>query len=100
MILSRREYWSVKEFDRYVAIGDSSIAGIEDPDVQGSYRGWADRLAEHIADAQESPLEYANLAIRGLRLHEIRTTQFDAALALEPDLMTIFGGVTTRSPSA
>jgi lysophospholipase L1-like esterase len=83
----------VKEFDRYVAIGDSSTEGLEDPDGQGSYRGWADRLAEHIADAQESPLEYANLAIRGMRLHEIRTTQFDAALALEPDLMTIFGGV-------
>jgi len=83
----------VKEFDRYVAIGDSSTEGLEDPDGQGSYRGWADRLAEHIADAQDSPLEYANLAIRGLRLQEIRTTQFDAALALEPDLMTIFGGV-------
>jgi lysophospholipase L1-like esterase len=93
MILSRRQYWSVKEFDRYVAIGDSSTEGLEDPDGQGGYRGWADRLAEHLADAQESPLEYANLAIRGLRLHEIRTTQFDAALALAPDLMTIFGGV-------
>ncbi len=76
-----------------MAIGDSSTEGLEDPDGHGGYRGWADRLAEHIANAQESPLEYANLAIRGLRLQEIRTTQFDAALALEPDLMTIFGGV-------
>jgi lysophospholipase L1-like esterase len=93
MILSRRENRYVKEFHRYVAIGDSSTEGLEDPDGRGSYRGWADRLAEHIADAQESPLEYANLAIRGLRLHEIRSTQFDAALALEPDLISIFGGV-------
>jgi lysophospholipase L1-like esterase len=83
----------VTEFHRYVAIGDSSTEGLEDPDGQGGYRGWADRLAEHIAEAQDAPLEYANLAIRGLRLHEIRTTQFDAALALEPDLLTIFGGV-------
>jgi lysophospholipase L1-like esterase len=83
----------VNEFRRYVAIGDSSTEGLEDPDGQGGYRGWADRLAEHIADAQQTPLEYGNLAIRGLRLHEIRTTQFDAALALDPDLMTIFGGV-------
>ena len=83
----------MKEFHRYIAIGDSSTEGLEDPDGQGGYRGWADRLAEHIAGAQESPLEYANLAIRGSRLREIRNTQFNAALALEPDFMTIFGGV-------
>jgi lysophospholipase L1-like esterase len=66
---------------------------LEDPDLRGGYRGWADRLAEHIAAAQPTPLEYANLAIRGLRLRQIRETQFDAALALEPDLLTIVGGV-------
>ena len=83
----------VREFSRYVAIGDSSTEGLEDPDGYGGHRGWADRLAEHIADAQDGELEYANLAIRSLRLHEIRDTQFDTALALEPDLMSIFGGV-------
>lgn len=46
-----------------------------------------------IAAAQSRPLEYANIAIRGLRLDEIRTTQFDRALAMKPDLMTIVGGV-------
>jgi lysophospholipase L1-like esterase len=80
-------------FHRYVAIGDSTTEGLEDPDGLGGYRGWADRLAEHIANAQTAPLEYANLAVRGLKMHEIRTTQFDDALALEPDLMTAFGGV-------
>lgn len=81
------------QFHRYVAIGDSTTEGLEDPDPQGGYRGWADRLAEHIANGQDEPLEYANLAVRGLRLNEIRNTQFDDALALRPDLMTIFGGV-------
>lgn len=38
-------------------------------------------------------MEYANLGIRSLRLHEIRRTQFDAALALEPDLLSITGGI-------
>lgn len=80
-------------FRRYVAIGDSTTEGLEDPDGQGGYRGWADRLAQHVADAQDEPLEYANLAIRGLRMNEIRTTQFDDALALRPDLLTVFGGV-------
>lgn len=81
------------KFHRYVAIGDSTTEGLEDPYPTGGYRGWADRLAEHVARAQDGSLEYANLAIRGLRLSEIRSTQFDQALALEPDLMTVFGGV-------
>ena len=80
-------------FRRYVAIGDSTTEGLEDPGPQGGYRGWADRLAEHIADAQDEPLEYANLAIRGLRMHDIRTGQLDDALGMQPDLLSIFGGM-------
>lgn len=80
-------------FRRYVAIGDSSTEGLVDPDGRGGYRGWADRLAEIIAESQDEPLEYANLAIRGLHLSEIRSTQLDTALAMAPDLLTIFGGV-------
>ena len=74
-------------------MGDSSTEGLEDPDGQGGYRGWADRLAQHIADSQDEPLEYANLAIRGLRMQEIRTRQLDDALAMNPDLLTVFGGM-------
>jgi len=80
-------------YSRYVAIGDSSTEGLEDPDGAGGYRGWADRLAQLLADAQEEPLEYANLAVRGLRMHDIRRTQLDAAVALRPDLLSVFGGV-------
>ena len=36
---------------------------------------------------------YANLAVRGLRMHEIRVRQLEPALALHPDLMTVFGGM-------
>ena len=82
----------VTTFRRYVAIGDSSTEGLQDPDGEGGYRGWADRLAEIIANAQVEPLEYANLGIRGLHLREIRATQFDAAMAMQPDLLSIFGG--------
>ena len=39
------------------------------------------------------PLEYANLAIRGMRMREIRTSQLDDALAMQPDLLTVFGGM-------
>jgi lysophospholipase L1-like esterase len=83
----------VTTFRRYVAIGDSSTEGLEDPDGEGGYRGWADRLAQHVADGQNEPLEYANLAIRGMRMKEIRTGQLDDALAMRPDLLTVFGGV-------
>jgi lysophospholipase L1-like esterase len=83
----------VTPFRRFVAIGDSSTEGLVDPDGNGGYRGWADRLAQHIADVQEEPLEYANLAIRGLRMREIRNGQFEAALAMEPDLLSVFGGM-------
>ena len=84
---------SVMSFRRYVAIGDSSTEGLEDPDDAGGYRGWADRLAQHIADAQAEPLEYANLAVRGLRMREIRIRQLEHALAMGPDLITVFGGM-------
>jgi lysophospholipase L1-like esterase len=83
----------VTAFRRYVAIGDSSTEGLEDPDGNGGYRGWADRLAQHIADNQDEPLEYANLAIRGMRMREIRVGQLDDALAMRPDLLSVFGGV-------
>ena len=83
----------VTTFRRYVAIGDSTTEGLEDPDPQGGYCGWADRLAQHIADGQDEVLEYANLAIRGLRMHQIRTGQLDDALAMQPDLLSVFGGM-------
>ncbi|HYI59786.1 MAG TPA: SGNH/GDSL hydrolase family protein [Microlunatus sp.] len=79
-------------FRRFVAIGDSSTEGLEDPDGYGGYRGWADRLAEIIANAQTAQLGYANLGVRGLHLNEIRTTQLDSALEMRPDLLSIFGG--------
>lgn len=64
-----------------------------DPDGQGGYRGWADRLAQHVADAQAEPLDYANLAVRGLRTAEIRAIQLEPALELRPDLVSVFAGV-------
>lgn len=83
----------MRTYRRYVAIGDSATEGLQDFDEQGTYRGWADRLAEHLATAQDEPLEYANLAVRSLRVHEIRLTQFDRALRLDPDLLSIVGGM-------
>jgi len=79
-------------FRRYVAIGDSTTEGLDDPDGRGGYRGWADRLAERIAKAQGGLL-YANLAVRGKNARMIRAEQLEPALALEPDLATVVAGL-------
>lgn len=79
-------------FSRYVAIGDSSTEGLDDPDGQGGYRGWANRLAERVAASQSNPLLYANLGIRGRSTRQIRDQQLPAALTLRPDLVTLFTG--------
>ena len=80
-----------RRYERYVAIGDSSTEGLDDPDGAGGFRGWANRLAERIALAQ-GHLLYANLAVRGRRTGQILAEQLEPALALRPDLATLFCG--------
>ena len=79
---------------RYVALGDSFTEGLADPDPQrpGEFRGWADRLAEHLAAAAPGDLEYANLAIRGRLLAQVLAEQVPVALAAEPDLVSVVAG--------
>ena len=83
---------STGRYRRYVALGDSSTEGLDDLDGAGQYRGWADRLAEHIAHAHPG-LEYANLAVRGRSAGEIAATQLAPALAMRPDLATVVAGM-------
>lgn len=78
-------------FQRYVAIGDSTVEGLDDPDGRGGYRGWADRLADHIAAVQGS-LHYANLGVRGRTTRQIREEQLAPALAMNPDLAVVVCG--------
>jgi len=82
---------SPRRFERYVALGDSSTEGLDDPDGRGGYRGWANRLAERVAAAQGGLL-YANLAVRGRRTRQVRDEQLPRALAMRPDLATLFCG--------
>ncbi|MEU4833187.1 SGNH/GDSL hydrolase family protein [Streptosporangium sp. NPDC023615] len=77
---------------RYVALGDSQTEGLGDGDDTAGLRGWADRLAEHLAD-DDPGLLYANLAVRGHLAAQVRAGQLPAALALRPDLATVVAGV-------
>jgi lysophospholipase L1-like esterase len=77
---------------RLVALGDSTVEGLEDPGPDGGYVGWSDRFARRLA--RERPgLLYANLAVRGQTAAEVRRTQLDRALALQPDVAMLVAGV-------
>lgn len=78
---------------RYVALGDSQSEGLGDtPHTNGTERGWTDRLATLLAQ-QHPDLMYANLAVRGLRSHQVLQTQVAPAREMRPDLVTVSAGV-------
>lgn len=80
-------------YSRFVALGDSQTEGLNDLRSDGTPRGWADRLAEHL-DATTSPdLRYANLAVRGCRARHVHEVQLPRALELAPDLATVCVGM-------
>src|SRR5207248_1754642 len=78
---------------RLVSLGDSFTEGVgdDDPAAPNGVRGWADRTAERLG-ALDPDFRYANLAIRGKLLGQVLAEQLDAALALEPDLVTLYAG--------
>lgn len=76
---------------RYVAIGDSSVEGLDDPDGHGGHRGWADRVAERLV-AQHGDVLYANLAIRGRTTRQVRDEQLARAVAMKPDIAVVVSG--------
>lgn len=86
------------KWESYVAIGDSFSEGLWDisPNHPDQCRGWADMLAMTLSArrqaAGETPLRYANLAIRGRLLKPIIAEQLGPALAMKPDLISIIGG--------
>ena len=84
-------------FQRYVAIGDSFTEGVGDvdPERPNGVRGWADRVAEVLAQetaAAGGELGYANLAVRGRQLDQVLAEQLEPALAMRPDLVTVYAG--------
>ncbi|VXB98165.1 SGNH/GDSL hydrolase family protein [Nocardioides sp. AX2bis] len=88
---------STAAYRRFVALGDSFTEGVGDPDPArpNGLRGWADRVAEVLAaraDEAGHDFGYANLAIRGRKLHGILDEQLAPALALEPDVVTVYAG--------
>ncbi|CAL9365534.1 hypothetical protein SUDANB178_00750 [Streptomyces sp. enrichment culture] len=79
-------------YRRYVALGDSQTEGLGDGDDTVGLRGFADRLAEHLARDRPG-LGYADLAVRSRLAAQIHAEQLAPALALRPDLATVVTGV-------
>ncbi|MFD2472280.1 SGNH/GDSL hydrolase family protein [Amycolatopsis silviterrae] len=78
--------------NRLVCIGDSFTEGVgdDDPSARNGVRGWADRVAEALAS--EPGFRYANLAVRGKLLPQVLNEQIEPALAMKPDLVTVYAG--------
>ncbi|MEU8172662.1 SGNH/GDSL hydrolase family protein [Microbispora hainanensis] len=84
----------------YVAVGDSFTEGLNDPlpdappPAPGEvvrYRGWADRVAERLAQL-EPDFRYANLAVRGKLIDQIVADQVPVAVEMKPDLISFCAG--------
>jgi lysophospholipase L1-like esterase len=66
-------------FQRLIVCGDSYSEGMTDEVIDGKYRGWADRVADVMADAHLD-FTYVNLAIRGKLLPQVVEHQVPVAL--------------------
>lgn len=82
----------------FAALGDSFSEGLgDDARPDGRHRGWADLVAQALADraaaAGGDGIDYANLAIRGRLTRQVISEQVPAAVALQPDLTSLAIGV-------
>ncbi len=65
--------------NQFIALGDSLTEGLSDKYPDGSYRGWADRVADEISK-QNPDFRYANLAVRGKLIEQVVEDQLQVAL--------------------
>lgn len=75
-------------FNRFIALGDSLTEGLSDKYSDGTYRGWADRVADALASQHDS-FSYANLAVRGKLLEQVVSEQLNVALPLIQGATTV-----------
>ena len=84
-----------RSIDSFVALGDSFTEGLDDgPRWDGRHRGWADRLAEILAEVNPNRgIWYANLAVRGRLIGQILEEQIPRAIDLRPQLVSLGAGI-------
>ena len=69
----------MQNLHKFIALGDSLTEGLSDKYPDGTYRGWADRVADVLA-TQTQEFRYANLAVRGKLLEQVLENQVPLAL--------------------
>ena len=67
------------KYKRLIVCGDSYSEGMSDVVVNGQYRGWADRIADVMAQ-EEQGFTYVNLAVRGKLLKQVIDDQLPVAI--------------------
>ena len=78
------------KYSNFIVLGDSFSEGMTDELINGNYRGWADRVADVMAE-QVPGFRYANLAVRGKLIHQVVNDQVPAALQLiQPNTLVSF----------
>jgi len=68
----------VTKLNQFIALGDSLTEGLSDKYSDGSYRGWADRVADEMS--KQGDFRYANLAVRGKLIEQVVADQLQVAL--------------------
>lgn len=64
---------------QFIALGDSLTEGLSDKYSDGTFRGWADRVADEMSK-HSADFRYANLAVRGKLIEQVVSEQLSAAL--------------------
>ena len=65
-------------YDRLIVCGDSFSEGMTDQVIDGKFRGWADRVADVMAQANPN-FTYVNLAVRGKLVQQVIDDQLPQA---------------------
>jgi len=76
---------------RFLALGDSLVAGVGDPSPGYRSAPWPARVAEALR-RQSPEVEYANLAQRQVRTAQVQADQLGAALEFGADLVALVCG--------
>ena len=79
------------KYKRLIVCGDSYSEGMSDEIINGQYRGWADRIADVMAQ-EEPEFTYLNLAVRGKLLKQVIDDQLPVAIGYVtgPDTLLSF----------
>ena len=79
------------KYKRLIVCGDSYSEGMSDEVINGQYRGWADRIADVMAQ-EEPEFTYLNLAVRGKLLKQVIDYQLPVAIGYVtgPDTLLSF----------